>query len=167
MITIADLITWRRQHEKQVRRVAEARIPTVHGQFQAIGYLTDDAPDEHTALIFGDVSGRTGPVPVAVHAQCALGDVFGSLDCRCAEQLDSAMARVSAAGRGVVVYLRGLGDASCHGRINPSGYAIARQILDEMGVTDAQCSGPSQRRQLAGPSVPTLASSQELAQMLQ
>ena len=110
MISIADLIAWRRRNEKHVVRVADARIPTAHGTFRAIGYTSvyDDA--EHVALVLGDVAGGPHPgedVLVRVHSECLTGDVFGSLRCDCGPQLDAAMAMVAAEGRGVVLYMRG------------------------------------------------------------
>ncbi|HET7739694.1 MAG TPA: 3,4-dihydroxy-2-butanone-4-phosphate synthase [Mycobacterium sp.] len=148
MISISDLIAWRRQHEKQVRRVAENGISTAHGQFRAIGYLTNDGRDEHTALTLGDISGASGAVAVAIHTQCSLGDVFGSLGCRCASQLETSMAQVALAEHGVVVYLRGPCGTSHHGHIDPSSYVIAGQILDDLGVTDARCTRAGQDRHL-------------------
>ena len=104
--TIADLIAHRRQQEKLVERIVEARIPTVHGSFQAFGYrsLIDDR--QHMALVFGEIGDGEG-VLTRVHSECLTGDVFGSLRCDCGDQLDQAMARVSEAGRGVILYIRG------------------------------------------------------------
>jgi 3,4-dihydroxy 2-butanone 4-phosphate synthase/GTP cyclohydrolase II len=104
--TIADLIAYRRQQEKLVERIVEARIPTVHGSFQAFGYrsLIDDR--QHMALVFGEIGDGEG-VLTRVHSECLTGDVFGSLRCDCGDQLDQAMARVSEAGRGVILYIRG------------------------------------------------------------
>lgn len=104
--TIADLIAYRRQQEKLVERIVEARIPTVHGSFQAFGYrsLVDDR--QHMALVFGEIGDGEG-VLTRVHSECLTGDVFGSLRCDCGDQLDQAMARVSEAGMGVILYIRG------------------------------------------------------------
>ncbi|HZS21795.1 MAG TPA: 3,4-dihydroxy-2-butanone-4-phosphate synthase, partial [Pseudonocardiaceae bacterium] len=106
LITIADLIAYRRRFEKQVERVAEARIPTAHGEFRAIGFdsLLDGV--EHIALVAGDI-GDGNDVLVRVHSECLTGDVFGSLRCDCGPQLDAALAAVAAEGRGVVLYVRG------------------------------------------------------------
>jgi 3,4-dihydroxy 2-butanone 4-phosphate synthase / GTP cyclohydrolase II len=94
-----------------VRRVATARIPTVHGEFTAIVYESRPDGTEHVAFVRGDVGGRpTGTdrgVLVRVHSECLTGDVFGSLRCDCGQQLDLALARIAAEDRGVVVYLRG------------------------------------------------------------
>ncbi|GAB3762748.1 3,4-dihydroxy 2-butanone 4-phosphate synthase/GTP cyclohydrolase II [Nocardioides ginsengisegetis] len=106
MISIEDLVRYRRRHEVLVERVAETRLPTRHGEFTAFGYrITVDA-SEHIALVYGDVSGPE-PVLTRVHSECLTGDVFGSHRCDCGPQLDEALERVVEAGRGVVVYLRG------------------------------------------------------------
>jgi 3,4-dihydroxy 2-butanone 4-phosphate synthase/GTP cyclohydrolase II len=94
LISIADLIEWRRKHEKHVERVAEARIPTRHGEFRAVGYRNIYDQIEHVAL-------------VRVHSECLTGDVFGSCRCDCGPQLDAAMELVAAEDRGVVLYMRG------------------------------------------------------------
>ena len=106
MGTIADLIAYRRQSEKLVERVVEARIPTPHGEFAAIGYrsLVDDR--QHIALVKGDLGDGEG-VLTRVHSECLTGDVFRSLRCDCGEQLDYALARIAEEGRGVVLYIRG------------------------------------------------------------
>ncbi len=104
--TIADLIAHRRPQEKLVERVVEARIPTRHGEFGAIGFrsLVDDR--QHVALVAGEV-GDGRDILVRVHSECLTGDVFGSQRCDCGEQLDQALQRISEAGRGVVLYIRG------------------------------------------------------------
>lgn len=104
--TIADLISYRRQSEKLIERVVEARIPTRHGEFKAIGYrsLVDDR--QHVALIKGDIGDGQG-VLTRVHSECLTGDVFGSLRCDCGEQLDFALQQIAEEGRGVVLYIRG------------------------------------------------------------
>jgi 3,4-dihydroxy 2-butanone 4-phosphate synthase / GTP cyclohydrolase II len=106
LISIADLIAYRRRFERQVVKVAEARIPTVHGEFRAIGYDSLIDGIEHIALVRGDI-GDGEEVLVRVHSECLTGDVFGSLRCDCGPQLDAAMAAVAAEGRGVVLYVRG------------------------------------------------------------
>jgi len=106
LVTIADLIAYRRRTEKQVERVAEARIPTAHGEFRAVGYRSAYDSAEHIALVYGDL--RDGlDVLVRVHSECLTGDVFGSLRCDCGPQLDAALDRVAREGRGVVLYVRG------------------------------------------------------------
>jgi 3,4-dihydroxy 2-butanone 4-phosphate synthase/GTP cyclohydrolase II len=106
LITIADLVAYRRLHERQVEKVVETRLPTEHGEFTAVGYraLVDDG--EHVALVFGEI-GDGEDVLVRVHSECLTGDVFGSKRCDCGPQLDAALERVAEAGRGVVLYMRG------------------------------------------------------------
>jgi 3,4-dihydroxy 2-butanone 4-phosphate synthase/GTP cyclohydrolase II len=106
LITIADLIAYRRRYETQVKRVAEARIPTVHGTFRTVGYDSTIDGIEHLALVYGDI-GDGEDVLVRVHSECLTGDILGSLRCDCGPQLDSAMQKVAEAGRGVVLYMRG------------------------------------------------------------
>lgn len=146
MIAVTDLIAWRRLHEKQVHRVAESLVPTVHGRLRAFSYAVGDTHEEHTALTLGDVSRAVGPTAVALHPQCAFGDVFGALDCDCAAQLEAALSRIAAQGQGVVVYLRGT--ATRHGHIDRAGFAIASQILDDLGVTHATCARSDHREEL-------------------
>jgi 3,4-dihydroxy 2-butanone 4-phosphate synthase/GTP cyclohydrolase II len=104
--TIADLIAHRRSNEKLIERVVEARIPTDYGTFTAVGFksLVDDR--QHIALVMGDI-GDGENVLTRVHSECLTGDVFGSLRCDCGDQLDTALARIGAEGRGVVLYIRG------------------------------------------------------------
>src|SRR5690606_22932558 len=106
LISIADMIAWRRKHEKHVVRVAEARIPTVHGEFTAVGYQSIYDEVEHVALVRGDILDGDD-VLVRVHSECLTGDVFGSLRCDCGPQLDAALEMVAREGRGVVLYMRG------------------------------------------------------------
>jgi 3,4-dihydroxy 2-butanone 4-phosphate synthase/GTP cyclohydrolase II len=106
LISIADLIAYRRRTEKQVERVVETRLPTEHGEFAAVGYRAETDGGEHVALVFGEL-GDGEDVLVRVHSECLTGDVFGSHRCDCGPQLDAALERVAAAGRGVVLYMRG------------------------------------------------------------
>jgi len=106
LISIADLIAYRRRTEKQVRAVAEARIPTRHGEFRALGYTSVLDGTDHVALVRGEIGDGWG-VLVRVHSECLTGDVLGSLRCDCGPQLDAALAAVAAEGRGVVLYVRG------------------------------------------------------------
>ncbi|HWM01626.1 MAG TPA: bifunctional 3,4-dihydroxy-2-butanone-4-phosphate synthase/GTP cyclohydrolase II [Actinophytocola sp.] len=106
IISIADLIDYRRRNETQVVRVAEARIPTPHGTFRAVGYDSKLDGIEHIALVYGDIADGEN-VLVRVHSECLTGDVFGSLRCDCGPQLDAALEAVAAEGRGVVLYMRG------------------------------------------------------------
>ncbi|AEW97743.1 MULTISPECIES: bifunctional 3,4-dihydroxy-2-butanone-4-phosphate synthase/GTP cyclohydrolase II [Streptomycetaceae] len=112
VISIADLVAHRRRGEPTVRRAATTSLPTVHGGFRAYGYRGTDDGVEHIALVAGDLdaSGRLldgEDVLVRLHSECLTGDVFGSLRCDCGPQLRASLAKVAAAGRGVVVYLRG------------------------------------------------------------
>jgi 3,4-dihydroxy 2-butanone 4-phosphate synthase/GTP cyclohydrolase II len=106
LISIADLVAYRRRTETQVARIAEAQIPTRYGTFRAVGYrdLLDGV--EHVALIRGEI-GDGEDVLVRVHSECLTGDVFGSRRCDCGTQLDAALLAVATAGRGVVLYVRG------------------------------------------------------------
>jgi 3,4-dihydroxy 2-butanone 4-phosphate synthase/GTP cyclohydrolase II len=106
IISIADLIDYRRRKETQVIRVAEARIPTAHGAFRAVGYDSKLDGIEHIALVYGDIADGEN-ILVRVHSECLTGDVFGSLRCDCGPQLDAALEVVAAEGRGVVLYMRG------------------------------------------------------------
>lgn len=106
LITIADLITYRRKNERLVKRVTEPiHLPTKYGDFTLIAYESLINHDHHVALIKGDVSdGR--PVLARIHSECLTGDVFGSLRCDCGEQLEQAMRQIEAEGRGVILYMR-------------------------------------------------------------
>lgn len=109
MISIEQLIDWRRHHEQHVTRQVETRLPTEHGEFRAVGYRNDVDKHEHIALIVGDLDDYAGAtdVPVRVHSECLTGDVFGSQRCDCGPQLQESLRAVQEAGRGIVIYLRG------------------------------------------------------------
>ncbi len=106
LISIADLIRYRRHREKLVRRVSEARIPTKFGDFTAYVFASVLGDEEHVAFVCGEVAGHEN-VLVRVHSECLTGDVFGSMRCDCGMQLDLALEQIAHAGRGVLVYLRG------------------------------------------------------------
>jgi 3,4-dihydroxy 2-butanone 4-phosphate synthase/GTP cyclohydrolase II len=112
MITVADLIAYRRRHDKLVERVVTTRLPTAFGEFDVVGYrsLVDDK--HHVAMVKGEIDGQPD-VLVRVHSECLTGDVFHSLRCDCGEQLESALAMIEAEGQGVLLYLaqegRGIG----------------------------------------------------------
>ncbi len=106
LITIADLIAYRRATERVVRRMSEARIPTDYGDFRAVGYESLVDGREHVALVMGDVDGKKD-VLTRVHSECLTGDVFGSTRCDCGYQLDDALRLIAAEGNGVLLYIRG------------------------------------------------------------
>jgi 3,4-dihydroxy 2-butanone 4-phosphate synthase/GTP cyclohydrolase II len=105
LISIEQLIEYRRRTERQLSRQAQTRIPNAYGQWQAFGYRHEIDGTEYVALVLGDVHGES--VLARLHSECLTGDVFGSLRCDCGAQLDAAMAAIAAEGRGVVLYLRG------------------------------------------------------------
>jgi 3,4-dihydroxy 2-butanone 4-phosphate synthase/GTP cyclohydrolase II len=105
LISIEQLIEYRRRTERQLIRQAQTRIPNAYGQWQALGYQHEFDGTEYLALVLGDVAGAD--VLTRLHSECLTGDVFGSLRCDCGAQLDAAMAAIAAEGRGVVLYLRG------------------------------------------------------------
>jgi 3,4-dihydroxy 2-butanone 4-phosphate synthase/GTP cyclohydrolase II len=112
MITVADLVAYRRRHEKLVERVVATKLPTGFGDFVAVGYRSLVDNKHHVALVKGEIEGAQD-VLVRVHSECLTGDVFHSLRCDCGEQLESALAMIEQEGRGVLLYLsqegRGIG----------------------------------------------------------
>ena len=105
IVTIADLIAYRRKHEVLITRITSADMPTEHGNFTVIGYENNLSGEHHLALVKGDVSNGE-PVLVRVHSECLTGDAFGSLRCDCGEQCAAAMKQIEKEGRGVLVYMR-------------------------------------------------------------
>jgi 3,4-dihydroxy 2-butanone 4-phosphate synthase/GTP cyclohydrolase II len=112
MVTVAELVEYRRRHEKLVERGAAVRLPTDFGDFDAIAFREKLTGKVHVALVKGDVDGAEN-VLVRVHSECLTGDVFHSLRCDCGEQLDQALAQIEDEGRGVLLYMaqegRGIG----------------------------------------------------------
>ena len=105
IITIADLIAYRRENDKLIERVAKADMPTKHGDFDVLGYVNKLNGEHHLALVKGKVDDGE-PVLVRVHSECLTGDAFGSLRCDCGEQFDEASKKIEEEGRGVLLYMR-------------------------------------------------------------
>ena len=105
IISIAQIIAYRRHHEKLVEKVAEARLPTIHGEFQIVAYKSTVEPGEHLALVMGHWE-PDEPVIVRIHSECLTGDVFGSLRCDCGEQMRQALDIIGKEGKGVFLYMR-------------------------------------------------------------
>ncbi len=108
MVTVADLIRYRMQHERYVRRIAETVLPTRYGDFRMIAYASDVDHDQHIALIRGELEGSTPPL-VRVHSHCLTGDVFGSTSCDCPDLVAKSLQKIAEENRGVFLYLHHTG----------------------------------------------------------
>jgi len=108
MLTVADLIRYRMQHERYVRRVAETVLPTLYGDFRMIAYASDVDHDQHIALVRGELEGPTPPL-VRVHSHCLTGDVFGSVSCDCSQLVAKSLELIAKENRGVFLYLHHTG----------------------------------------------------------
>ena len=106
MLTVAELIRYRMAHERYVKRLAEALVPTAYGEFRMIAYESEINGDSHVAMVKGDLenSGEE-PVLVRMHSHCLMGDVFGASGCECRTVIDAALRRIAEEGRGALIYL--------------------------------------------------------------
>jgi 3,4-dihydroxy 2-butanone 4-phosphate synthase / GTP cyclohydrolase II len=135
LLTIADLIRYRMQHERYVRRIAESVLPTRHGNFRMIAYSSDVDGEVHVALVRGDVTGDP-PALVRVHSHCLTGDVLGSTSCDCNELIDRSLDAIARAERGVFVYLHHTGRGFRIDSTTVEDGALPRILAHDRGEID-------------------------------
>lgn len=132
ILSINDIIQYRRKHDKLIRRISQARLPTRYGDFTIYAYESLHDRIQHVAMVMGDVD-SVPDVLVRVHSECLTGDLLGSMRCDCGSQLTDALARISAEGRGVLVYLRGH-----EGRGIGIGHKVSAYHLQDQGFDTLQ-----------------------------